>query len=199
MESHAGPTLGMGPPGALARPDWRPGGSFAASELRLGHGYQLQRLRRHLRLVHGWGVVCGLNVVAANDPEGWGLLICPGYGIGPCGDEILLQHQYRFDLRDYLWTRPVGGHGQCAWIGIEAGEAPASYQSAPPAACCCCCADQRVVISRLVDECRVVVSWTRPIFTPGGFDICSGAVPFCPECPPSCALPLASVVLPISQ
>src|SRR5215467_12359104 len=63
-------------PGSLARPDWRPDGELTASELGLEQRYFIQRLRRHLRLAHGWGVVCGLRVAAAG---GWNLYVCPGY------------------------------------------------------------------------------------------------------------------------
>jgi len=46
-----------GPPGALARPDWKPGAEFPAADLRLDQSYVLQRQRPHLRLVHVWGIV----------------------------------------------------------------------------------------------------------------------------------------------
>jgi hypothetical protein len=184
-----------GPPGALARPDWRAGGEITAADLRLEQKYLLQRLRRHLRLVHGWGVVCGLNVVAANG-GGWDLYICPGYGIGPCGDEILIHTPFRFKLRDYLWTQPVGIQTNVAWIAIEATEDAVAYELAPGTDCCGACGDPREKTSRLADGFRVVVSWTPPLLNGGGFDVCSGDSPPCPVCPETCGLPLASVTLP---
>jgi hypothetical protein len=187
--------VAIGPPGALARPDWRAGGAFTAGELRLEQTYRRQRLRRHLRLVHGWGVVCGLNLVAANDGDGWDLFVCPGYGIGPCGDEIIVQRQFRFSLRDYMWTRPVGAAVDRAWIGIEAADEPAAYQPVAPAVCGCDCGHQREAVSRLVDGFRLIVWWTPPVLPWGGFDVCSGAAPTCPRCPETCGLPLASVAL----
>lgn len=108
-------TTARGPSGALARPDWWAGSELSASDLRLEQKYFLQRLRRDRRLVHGWGVVCGLNVVSANDTSlnrGWELLVCPGYGVGPCGDEILVETPFPFNLSDYLWTRPRGQPGE---------------------------------------------------------------------------------------
>jgi hypothetical protein len=157
--------------------------------------YRVQRLRRHLRLVHGWGVVCGLNVVAANNGDGWDLFVCPGYGVGPCGDEILVERRFLFNLRDYLWTRPVGVSGKRAWIAIEASAEGAAYEAAP-AAGCCGGAHPSDETSCLADGFRVTVSWTPPVLTSQGFDVCSGATPPCPVCPETCGLPLASVALP---
>jgi hypothetical protein len=191
----------MGPPGALARPDWRAGGEFTAGDLRLEQKYQLQRLRRHLRLVHGWGVVCGLNVVSASadDQDGWNLFICPGYGIGPCGDEIVVPKRYGFNLSDFLWTQPVGVAANRAWILIEASATASAYESAPEAECGCGCNDGREQPSRLSDGFKVVVSWSLPLMYRGGFDVCGGGTPPCPPCPEICALPLACVLLPASN
>jgi hypothetical protein len=198
--NQAAPT---GPPGALARPDWRPGGEFTAGDLRLEQSYRLQRLRRHLRLVHGWGIVCGLNVVAANGTDnsaGWDLFVCPGYGVGPCGDEILVPKRFRFNLRDYLWTRPIGFQGNRAWIALESTEEPTAYEPAPAVECGCGCSDTPEKASLLSDGFRVVVSWTPP--QPGyrgRFDMCGGTIPPCPACPQNCGLTLASVALPPSD
>lgn len=184
---------GIGPPGALAMPDWRPGGEFTAGDLQLEQKYRLQRLRRRLRLVHGWGVVCGLNVVPAG---GWCLMVCPGYGIGPCGDEIFVPSPLRFNLADYLWTQPVGNQANRVWIALEAGADPVAYQPAPEPECGCGCGDAREKTSRMVDGCRVVVSWSPPVLPGGGFDVCSGLTPPCPPCPEFCGLPLAALALP---
>jgi hypothetical protein len=190
------PIVGKGPPGALARPDWKPGAEFTAADLRLDQRYQEQRIRRHLRVVHGWGVVCGLTIVSAG--EDWWLFLCPGYGIGPCGDEILVPCPYRFNLRDYLWTRPMGQFtGNTVWIAIEAVEYAEDFD--PIARHACGCGSNGVEAyhaTRMADGFRVVVSWTWPILRRAGFDLCSGGAPDCPPCPEICALPLASVSLP---
>ncbi len=192
-------STGTGPPGALARPEWRAGEKLTASALNLEHAWRAQRLRRHLRLVHGWGVVCGLNVVSANDD--WYLFICPGYGISPCGDEIFVSRRYRFNLRDFLWTRPLAsfstGH---AWIALEAADESDGERSSP---CCfrCGCSDHGQEASaspRIADGFRVTVSWTPPGTFSTGFDLCSGATPSCPVCPETCGLMLASVRLPLT-
>lgn len=63
--------------------------------------YFRQKLRRHNRFLHGWGVVCGMRVSAAPDTEKktpWRVKIEPGYALGPYGDEIYLAEPYCFDL-----------------------------------------------------------------------------------------------------
>jgi hypothetical protein len=190
-----------GPPGALPRPDWRPGGALTAGDLRLEQDYQLQRLRRHLRLVHGWGIVCGLNVVPAPGTSGWNLFVCPGYGIGPCGDEIIVPKRFAFNLSDYLWMEPVGNFANRVWISIEAEETPTAFEDVPESGCCdgCGCDNAKQKPSRLSDGFRIVVTWTAPLLRRPVFDLCSGGAPSCLPCPETCALPLALVVLPASN
>src|SRR5262245_3269703 len=65
--------------------------------------YLLEKLRRHNRFLHGWGVVCGLEVVkpGEQDPK-WQVTICPGYALTPQGDEILITDKIKFELRTKL-------------------------------------------------------------------------------------------------
>jgi hypothetical protein len=191
------PCASAGPPGALARPDWQPGGELTTGDLRLEQEYLLQRFRRHLRLVHGWGIVCGLNVVPVPG-SGWNLFVCPGYGIGPCGDEIVVPKRFAFNLNDYLWMKPVGHFADRVWISVEAAETPATFEDAPETGCCdsCGCGDAQQTPSRLSDGIRIVVTWTAPLLRRPIFDLCSGGAPPCVPCPDTCALPLAMIVLP---
>ncbi len=50
--------------------------------------------KRHLlnRLVSGWGVVCGLRVLEAEEDEG-AVIICPGVAIDPWGREIIVPEE----------------------------------------------------------------------------------------------------------
>jgi hypothetical protein len=58
-------------------------------------------MRRHNRYLHGWGVVCGCEVIAAPDVEHpWQVKICAGYLITPRGDEILIPDGVLFDLAE---------------------------------------------------------------------------------------------------
>jgi hypothetical protein len=53
--------------------------------------------RRHNRLLHGWGVVCGAAVCPS--PEGGcNVEVRPGYVLGPYGDEIVIDETVTVDL-----------------------------------------------------------------------------------------------------
>jgi hypothetical protein len=54
--------------------------------------YFSSRHRLHNRLFHGWGIVCGLEVVSHKDPDcrdRW-VVVCPGIAIDCCGRELVL-------------------------------------------------------------------------------------------------------------
>ena len=58
--------------------------------------YFREKARRHNRMLHGWGIVCGLGVrqgAAAGE-----LAIEPGYAIDPHGDEIVVDGEVTVDL-----------------------------------------------------------------------------------------------------
>jgi hypothetical protein len=58
--------------------------------------YLREKLRRHNRLLHGWGVVCGAEV--KRGPGDWEVVVQPGYILGPYGDEILIDREVTVDL-----------------------------------------------------------------------------------------------------
>ena len=61
--------------------------------------YIRQKLRRHNRFLHGWGVVCGLEVIP--QPTGdapWRVEITAGYALGPYGDEVYVGESVFLDL-----------------------------------------------------------------------------------------------------
>jgi hypothetical protein len=72
---------------------------LTADDMRAEQEYFLQKQRRHNRFLHGSGVVCGLNVIAAPTPElPLQIQINPGYALGPFGDEIYLSDSLFLDL-----------------------------------------------------------------------------------------------------
>src|SRR2546425_986364 len=89
----------------LCRPRYFPRQLITPEEMMLEAQYFRDKLRRHNRLMHGWGVVCGAvvcRVPKCNQPETnqsksgpeyepWKVLVKPGYILGPCGDEIILE------------------------------------------------------------------------------------------------------------
>jgi hypothetical protein len=78
------------------RPRFFPRQLITAEDLTLGQDYVRHTLRRHNRLLHGWGVVCGAGVGLSWTCQGTVLERCkvvvqPGYILGPCGDEIAIE------------------------------------------------------------------------------------------------------------
>ena len=74
--------------------------------MRLEQRYFIDRMRRHNRMMHGWGVVCGANVcpnpVSRTTDSGykpWEVVVQPGFILGPHGDEIIIDCERVVDLR----------------------------------------------------------------------------------------------------
>lgn len=89
---------------------------LTADDMRLEQEYFREKQRRHNRFMHGWGVVYGL-LVQVNPKKGpLALTICPGYALGPCGDEIFVPEPVPFDLTPTTqqMTQP-----SCANTGLE--------------------------------------------------------------------------------
>jgi hypothetical protein len=69
--------------------------------MRAEQEYIREKLRRHNRYLHGWGVVCGCEVVSTDDANHpWQVKIGAGYVITPQGDEILIPDGSLFDLAE---------------------------------------------------------------------------------------------------
>jgi len=58
--------------------------------------YVIEKNKLHNRYLHGWGVVCGLEVLC-HQCKGW-VTIKPGYALDPCGNDIIVCKDYPFDL-----------------------------------------------------------------------------------------------------
>lgn len=80
----------------LERPLFGPGQILTAADLTSLHDYVRAKNRLHTRYLHGWGVVCGLEVIC-NDCEG-SVTIQPGYAIDPCGADIVVAKPTRYDV-----------------------------------------------------------------------------------------------------
>ena len=85
-------------PTGLERLRYFPRQLLTADDMRAEQEYFREKQRRHNRLLHGWGVVCGLEVVP--DPKAGPLAVsvCPGYALGPFGDEIYVPEPVKLDL-----------------------------------------------------------------------------------------------------
>jgi hypothetical protein len=96
----------------LARVRFYPRQLLEAEDLRQEQAYHRERMRRHNRYLHGWGVVAGCQVQAEPTTERpWQVRICPGYLLTPQGDDILIRQPATFDIADCT----LSGGDPCAF------------------------------------------------------------------------------------
>jgi hypothetical protein len=81
---------------SLERTRFFPRQLVTAPDMTQDQTYFLQKLRRHNRLLHGWGVVCGAR--CKRGKENCEVVIEPGYILGPFGDEILIDREATIDV-----------------------------------------------------------------------------------------------------
>jgi hypothetical protein len=72
----------------LCRPRFFAGQLLTEDDLNRLEGYVVAKNKLHNRYLHGWGVVCGLEVVC--DPCGQGVVVRSGYALAPCGEDIVV-------------------------------------------------------------------------------------------------------------
>lgn len=92
------------PSAIVERPRFFPRQVVTPDLLNLSNQYFQDRLRRHNRMMHGWGVVCGAIVcrVGAADGTGtepWVIKISPGYLLDPSGNEVSIPVDRVVDVR----------------------------------------------------------------------------------------------------
>jgi hypothetical protein len=75
----------------VERPNYFQGQLLTAQDFADEQTYFREKLRRHNRLLHGWGVICGLEVTPSAGE--CAVTVSPGYALDPCGDEIQLQEE----------------------------------------------------------------------------------------------------------
>jgi len=80
----------------LCRPRFFAGQLLTEEELnRLDH-YIVAKNKLQNRYIHGWGVVCGLDVVCDDCTNG--VIVKPGYALSPCGDDIVVCREKAVDV-----------------------------------------------------------------------------------------------------
>src|SRR5262245_52090872 len=93
-------TNGTDPGHGLERPRYYPRQIIRSDDLTQGQDYCRQRLRRHSRALHGWGVVYGATVRPKfdNDTFARQVTIDPGFILTPQGDEIEITAPTLFEV-----------------------------------------------------------------------------------------------------
>jgi len=83
----------------LERVRYFPRQLMTAEDMRTEQAYFVERLRRHNRLLHGWGIACGLQVQPdATAEQPWRVQVCAGTAFAAAGDEIDVPRPVWFDL-----------------------------------------------------------------------------------------------------
>jgi hypothetical protein len=99
----------------LERPRYFAGQLLTEAELNSEQAYVLAKNRLHNRYLHGWGVVCGLEVVC-HDCEGL-VTVKQGYALDPCGNDLIVCADHDFDvikaIRDCRDARRRKRRGDC--------------------------------------------------------------------------------------
>jgi hypothetical protein len=204
----------------LQHPRFYPRQLITPTELTLEHDYLHDMLRRHNRLLHGWGVVCGaavdLSHAADGSVEKWAVVVKPGYVLGPYGDEIVIGGDYRLDLRGEGTSGSASdlGYGQpdpwCSdvtvtrtpgalYVAVRYREVMARPVKAQPAGCGC--DDSRCEYSRLCDGFEIQALDQAPDGPANGLDpdkatlkdLIHATLDACPACPDSPWVVLAKV------
>jgi len=73
----------------LCRPRFFPGQLLTDEDLTLLEDYVVKKNRLHNRYLHGWGVVCGLEVVCS-PCDAQTVTVRSGYALSPCGNDIIV-------------------------------------------------------------------------------------------------------------
>jgi len=183
-----------------------------ASDLTDDQDYHRAKQRLHNRLLHGWGIVCGLEVKMNPTTQApLNVTICPGLALGPQGDEICIPDDVQFDLATCT-IGPAEGRcsSPCGPILPGRVDAAKPFWIAIKYACCrsrpvrvsplgCGCEDTACEYSRIRDGFEVSCLATLPAAY-GGDDspaVCevltqSKLIP-CPPCPDSPWIVVAKV------
>jgi uncharacterized protein DUF11 len=185
--------------------------------------YFRQKMRRHNRYLHGWGVVCGCTVVPPSTPvvgHPWQVVVCPGYIITPQGDEILIGEPVNFDLAgDSRQPQnpcecpspcpPVGASGAVTdpltvYLAVCYTECETRPVRVHPVGCACdetSCEYSRIRDSFEVQRLALLPSsyeQSPPTATLCDF-INNQVVPDCPSCPSDPWVVIAAITLPASS
>jgi hypothetical protein len=164
-------------------------------DLTLEQDYFRAKLRRHNRIMHGWGVVCGARVVAS--AQKWKVLVKPGYVLGPFGDEISIEADVCVDVRNKCTPAgPPATPGDCGcteaqppptsegtmYIAVRYKEMKSRLIRVPLGGCGC--EDSACEYSRYSDGYEICILDECPTGPedPPAFDSLSKGAP--PDCPP---------------
>ena len=149
---------------------------LTADDMRAEQEYFREKFRRHNRYLHGWGVVCGMDVKPPTEKDpSWQVTVCPGYALTPQGDELYITEPVQFDLRTKLqrpepcstrWSCPPEEEptrdedNQTAYLAVRYVECNARPVRVHPTGCGC--DEATCEYSRVRDSFELKVLWKIP-------------------------------------
>jgi hypothetical protein len=151
---------------------------ISAADLTQDQLYFREKHRRHNRMLHGWGIVCGAEVRVSPDKPGY-VDVNAGYILGPFGDEIMIDDVISVDLSaqnadgdamngclppdpwcaDVKVARPAG---QPVYLAIAYAEFACRPVQTATSGCGCGCEETACEYSRWRDSYRIRVLDTLP-------------------------------------
>jgi hypothetical protein len=202
-------------------PRYYPRQLITPDDLTLEQDYFRDRMRRHNRLLHGWGVVCGALVcpVTSKDANNvvtlspWQVQVQPGYALGPYGDEIIIDCTRTVDMRSNGVSGATGDPcvdmpdpwcsqvsvprtGGTLYVAVKYKQSMTRPVRVQPIGCGC--NDNTCECSRWHDGYEIGILTCCPddkTQPPDGDKLFKGDVPNCPDCPPQPWVVLAAVTV----
>lgn len=191
---------------------------ITADDLSQDQNYYREKQRMHNRLLHGYGIVCGLEVTpASTNAAPLNLRIGRGYALSDPGDDVYLHADIYVDLAKFIagpkkedCSRPCGpsilGHVDPEnpfYIAIKYAECPARPVRVPPVGCGC--DDTACEYSRIRDsfEIRCLAQLPNSHIPPASeipfvCEALSSKVVPCPSQPKDPWIVLAGITIPAS-
>lgn len=202
---------------------------LTADDLCAEQHYYREKLRRHQRHLHGWGVVCGCTVEQSGAGTGWQVRVDRGYAVSPAGDEIDINAVVDVDLRLGAQSQPcvvqpcpplgeqpsLQDGGRIAYVAVRHAECHSRPVRVQPAGCGC--DEAGCEYSRIRETFEIKVLWALPrshevaaqqdaqwrsLLAKSGKDprtLVALPVPPCPECTTDPWVVLATIALPQKQ
>lgn len=158
----------------LERVRYFPRQLLTADDMQAEQAYVREKLRRHNRYLHGWGVVCGCSVETMPEAKGWQVRVCPGYAVSPQGDEIRIDDCIEVPLTTGAQEPPCSVRWPCPPVGDMPGgrERRLVYIAVRYAECFsrpvrvhpagCGCDETGCEYSRIRDSFEIKVLWELP-------------------------------------
>jgi hypothetical protein len=204
---------------ALERTRFFPRQLVGPDDLTQDQIYFREKARRHNRLLHGWGVVCGACV--GQGKTACDVVVQPGYILGPFGDEIMITSCVSLDICKLGATESLGCCGDqldpwcgdaardCSagtkYLAVRYTECPTRPVRAMSGYCGCGCDDAACEYSRIRDSYAFKVldalpaTYPTPFVASSEFDMdpcgSTGNGRQCPPCPDSPWVVLADLTI----